>query len=70
MLSKANMSTPAAWAPRIADTFLMVLPKLMAAGWAPAARQNSISSNDAASKLLPRPTRRCRMGAAGFALTA
>jgi hypothetical protein len=35
---------------RIADTFLIVLPKLIRAGAAPAARHASISSIPAASK--------------------
>ncbi len=68
--SKANSETPAAWARRIADTFLMVLPKLIASGRAPASRHASISSNEAASKRLDRRTSRSSTGAAGLAFTA
>ena len=54
----------------MAETFLMVLPKLIAPARAPAARQASISSMLAASKPLPSRTRRSSTGAAGLAFTA
>ena len=64
------MVTPAAKAALMALSFFTVLPKEMRSGAAPAARHASISSQDAASKEEPRPARRSRIGAAGFAFTA
>ena len=55
---------------RIADAFLIVLPKLIASGRAPASRQPDTSSQLAASKLEPRCASRSRTGRAGLAFTA
>ena len=51
-------------------SFLIVLPKLMRSGVAPAASACSISPTEAVSKHEPKPAKRSRISGAGFALTA
>jgi hypothetical protein len=51
-------------------SFLIVLPKLMRSGVAPASSACSISVIEAVSKHDPRSARRLKISGAGFALTA
>lgn len=69
-LSKANRRTPSSKARRMSLSFLMVLPKEMRSGVAPAASAIWISGTEAQSKAEPRRASRLRISAAGFAFTA
>jgi hypothetical protein len=51
-------------------SFLIVLPKLMRSGVAPAASACSISVSEAVSKHDPSPASKSRISGAGLALTA
>src|SRR5580700_5960399 len=68
--STANSRTPSAWARAMSRSFLIVLPKEMRSGVAPAASTISISATEAVSKQEPSETSDANSSGAGLALTA
>jgi hypothetical protein len=68
--STANSRMPSAWARAMSRSFLMVLPKEMRSGVAPAASAISISATVAVSKQEPSEASSDSTSGAGLAFTA
>ena len=68
--STAKSLTPSWWARAMSRSFLMVLPKEMRSGVAPAASAISISGTEAVSKQEPMSASSFRISGAGLAFTA